>query len=116
MKPVTLRIYRRRGFAFSQDVLMVDRKAFVGWLATCILVFEDPTGKLCVLYVNINDMVHGFIRFYAHSHYGELSVLYRRIEPSLMTSRRVVLSGYSNVKLDPDLDRMEGEPVLITKI
>lgn len=95
---------------------MVDREAFVGWLATCILVFADPTDRLCVPYFNINDVVRRLIGDYAPSHYGGLSVLYRRIEQSLMTSRRVVLSGYSNAKLDPDLNRIEGEPVLITKI
>jgi len=90
------------------------RSRGVSWLfsrnlhASCSLVFSDPTGRLCVVDATIEGRAFRFIGVYGPNATSELPDFFRRIEPYVTSSRRVVLTGDWNAVLDPRVDRGEG--------
>ena len=106
---------------FHEDILSKDylssayfdgRSRGVNWLlsrrlvATCSLVLSDPAGRLCVLDVTIvKDKALRPIGVYGSHATSELPTFFRRIEPYVMPSKRVILVGDWNAVLDPNLDR-----------
>ena len=83
----------------------------VSWLicrglsASCSLVFSDPEGRLCVLDATIKGRAFRFIGVYGPNANSELPDFFRRIEPFMTSSRRLVLAGDWNAVLDPKIDR-----------
>ena len=106
---------------FHEDILSRDYLSFsayfdgrsrgITWLvsrrlvATCVLVLSDPAGRLCVLDVAIKDKAFWLIGVYGPNAISELPDFFRRIEPFVIPSKRVILVGDWNAVLDPDLDR-----------
>ena len=105
---------------FHEGILLRDYWSFsayfdgrsrgVTWLisrrldATCALVLSDPTGRLCVLDVTIKDKAFRRIGIYGPNAASELPAFFRRIEPYVTPSKRVILMGDWNAVLDPNLD------------
>ena len=87
------------------------RSRGVTWLvsrsldASCALVLSDPAGRLCVLDVTIKDKAFRLIGVYGPNVTSELPAFFRRIEPYVVPSKRVILVGDWNAVLDPNLDR-----------
>ena len=106
---------------FHEDILSKDYLSFsayfdgrsrgVTWLisrrldATCALVLSDPAGRLCVVDVTIKDKAFRLIGVYGPNACSELPAFFRRIEPYVIPSKRVILVGDWNAVLDPNLDR-----------
>ena len=106
---------------FHEDILSKDYLSFsayfdgrsrgVTWLisrrldATCALVLSDPAGRLCVVDVTIKDKAFRLIGVYGPNATSELPAFFRRIEPYVIPSKRVILVGDWNAVLDPNLDR-----------
>ena len=106
---------------FHEDILSKDYLSFsayfdgrsrgVTWLvsrrlvATCALVLSDPAGRLCVLDVTIKDKAFWLIGVYGPNATSELPAFFRRIEPYVIPSKRVILVGDWNAVLDPNLNR-----------
>ena len=88
-----------------------SRSRGVTWLvsrrldASCALVLSDPAGRLCVLDVTIKDKAFRLIGVYGPNTTSELPAFFRRIEPYVVPSKRVILVGDWNAVLDPNLDR-----------
>ena len=88
-----------------------SRSRGVTWLvsrrldASCTLVLSDPAGRLCVLDVTIKDKAFRLIGVYGPNATSELPAFFRRIEPYVVPSKRVILVGDWNAVLDPNLDR-----------
>ena len=88
-----------------------SRSRGVTWLvsrrldASCALVLSDPAGRLCVLDVTIKGKVFRLIGVYGPNATSELPAFFRRIEPYVVPSKRVILVGDWNAVLDPNLDR-----------
>lgn len=74
-----------------------------------VLVFVALVGKLCLMDVIINDNALRVIGVYA-----ERLDWFRRIEPLVTTSCRVVLAVNRNVDIDPDIDKKIARSVLTT--
>ena len=72
--------------------------------ATCALVLSDPAGRLCVLDITIKDKAFRQIGVYGPNVTSELPAFFRRIEPYVVLSKRVILVGDWNAVLDPNLD------------
>ena len=103
---------------FHEDILSKDHLSFsayfesssrgVTWLvsrrlvAMWALVLSDPTGRLCVQDVTIKDKV---FRLIGPNATRELLAFFRRIEPYVIPSKRVILVRDWNAVLDPNLDR-----------
>ena len=87
------------------------RSRGVTWLvsrrldASCALVLSDPAGRLCVLDVTIKDKAFRLIGVYGPNVTRKLPAFFRRIEPYVVPSKRVILVGDWNAVLDPNLDR-----------
>ena len=106
---------------FHEGVLSRDYLSFsayfdgrsrgVTWLisrhldASCALVLSDPAGRLCVLDVTIKDKAFRLIGVYGPNATSEFPAFFRRIEPYVVPSKRVILVGDWNAVLDPNLDR-----------
>ena len=106
---------------FHEGVLSKDYLSFsayfdgrsrgVTWLisrrldASCALVLSDLAGRLCVLDVTIKDKAFRLIGVYGPNATSELPAFFRRIEPYVVPSKRVILVGDWNAVLDPNLDR-----------
>lgn len=75
--------------------------------AACVLVFVDPAGKLCLMDVTINDNTLRVIGVYAPNDHAERLDLFRRIEPLVTTSRRIVLACDRNVVIDSDIRKYQ---------
>lgn len=73
--------------------------------ASCDPIYADPEGRLLVLDVTVKDVAFRFIGVYAPNNHAELVSFFRRIEPFMNSSRRLVLAGDWNAVLDPELDR-----------
>ena len=73
--------------------------------ATCALVVSDPAGRLCILDVTIKDKAFQLTGVYGPNATSELPALFRRIEPYVVPSKRVILVGDWNAVLDSNLDR-----------
>ena len=86
------------------------RSRGVTWLisrrldTTCALVLSDPADRLCVLDVTIKDKAFRLIGVYGPNATSDLSAFFRRIEPYVTPSKRVILVGDWNAVLDPNLD------------
>ena len=86
------------------------RSRGVTWLisrrldATRALVLSDPADRLCVLDVTIKDKAFRLIGVYGPNATRELPAFFRRIEPYVTPSKRVILVGDRNAVLDPNLD------------
>ena len=99
-----------RGY-LSFSACFDGRSRGVTWLvsrrldASCALVLSDPAGRLCVLDVTIKDKAFRLIGVYGHNVTSELPAFFRRIEPYVVPSKRVILVGDWNAVLDPNLDR-----------
>ena len=106
---------------FHEDILSRDYLSFsayfdgrsrgVTWLisrhldATCALVLSDPAGRLCVVDVAIKDKAFRLFGFYGPNATSELPAFFRRIEPYVISSKRVILVGDWNAVLNPNLNR-----------
>ena len=106
---------------FHEDILLKDYLSFsayfdgrsrdVTWLisrrldATCALVLSDPVGRLCVVDVTIKDKAFRLTGVDGPNATSELPAFFRRIEPYVIPSMRVILVGDWNAILDPNLDR-----------
>ena len=79
------------------------RSRGVTWLisrrldATCALVLSDPADRLCVVDVTIKDKAFRLIGVYGHNATSELPAFFRRIEPYVIPSKRVILVGVVRV-------------------
>ena len=99
-----------RGY-LSFSACFDGRSRGVTWLvsrsldASCALVLSDPAGRLCVLDVTIKDKAFRLIGVYGPNVTSELPPFFRRIEPYIVPSKRVILVGDWNAVLDPNLDR-----------
>lgn len=99
-----------KGLTSFQRVMMA---ALVGgsWLvnrslnAACTLVFADLEGTLYVVDVTIKDQAFRLTGVYTPNDRREWAAFFRRIDPFLKTSCRVILEGDWNAVLDPDIDR-----------
>ena len=99
-----------RGY-LSFSACFDGRSRGVTWLvsrrldALCALVLSDPAGRLCVLDVTIKDKAFRLIGVYGPNVTSELPAFFRRIEPYVVPSKRVILVADWNAVLDPNLDR-----------
>ena len=71
----------------------------------CALVLSDLVGRLCVLDVTIKDKAFWLIEVYGPNAISKLPAFFRRIDPYVIPSKRVILAGDWNTVLDPNLDR-----------
>ena len=103
---------------FHESILSRDYLSFsayfdgrsrgVAWLISRrldALVLSDPAGRLCILDVTIKDKAFRLIGVYGPNITSELPTFFRRIEPYVVPSKRVILVGDWNAVLDPNLDR-----------
>ena len=86
------------------------RSRGVTWLinrrldATRALVLSHPADRLCVLDITIKNKTFRLFGVYGPNATSELLAFFRRIEPYVIPSKRVILVGDWNAVLDPNLD------------
>ena len=74
-------------------------------ILTCSLVLSDSAGRFRTLDITKKDKAFQLIGVYEPNATGELLDFFRRIEPYMTSSKRVILMGDWNAVLDPNLDR-----------
>ena len=105
-------------YNFHEVILLRDYLSFwayfdghsrgVTWLinrrliSMCTLVLSDPASRLCILDVTTKDKAFRLLWLYGSDAVRELPTLFRRIEPYMTSSRRVILVSHWNVVLDPN--------------
>ena len=80
--------------------LLVSRRL----VATCALILSDPAGRLCVLDVTIKDKEFQLTGIYGPNATCELPAFFRRIEPYVIPSKRVIFVGDGNAVIDSNLN------------